>query len=215
MYLYPWTLEHVFCKSKNILLGNHGTMVKIRKLMLIQHYYLIYSRRSFLTDFHINVLYSKFCFSLCPNQLVFLDSVTDNSSLVFLVLYDLEIPRRRGQLFDRMSLGLGQSDVSLWLNAGYACLTGIPELWGGAASLLISRRTRSLSVPLLAMWTSPRLGRCLPGFPEVAIFTSVIIKYPEGDSLKLPSSLFQMKLSLVSHPLMLLAWNSCYRDGFS
>lgn len=64
-------------------------MVKIRKLMLIQHYYLIYSWRSFLANCHINVLYSKFCFSLCPNQPVSLDSVTGNSFLVFLVLYDL------------------------------------------------------------------------------------------------------------------------------
>lgn len=64
--LLPQILQCVFLKIKNTHLQNNSTTIKIRKLKLIRHYYVIYSPYSNFTTCLNYFLYSKRTQNLFP-----------------------------------------------------------------------------------------------------------------------------------------------------
>ena len=103
------TLQCVFTKKKDIFFHNHNTIFKIRKLILIQHYNLLYNPYSSFTNCPDNIndnkrnLGSSTAFSCCISLLSF------NMEILTLSLQFMRLTllKSTGQLLCIVSFKLG------------------------------------------------------------------------------------------------------------
>lgn len=105
---YPYSSVY-FLKLKSFFLNNHSTMLKLRKITLIQCFYLTHRPYSNLKHCLKNVI---------PNQ----DSIRDHVTFtchISLVFFNLKLLTNLSRLFCRISFNLDFSDISFWLGSGY------------------------------------------------------------------------------------------------
>ena len=127
----------MFPRNKDILLHNYSIAIKIRKFTSIYYYPLILRPQSSFYIFLNKVLYSKrssseSCVAFSDFSLVSFN-LGQFLSLSFVIVI---LRKNTRQLFCRLSLNLGLSDVSSWLGSGHASLVGLSQK--GCCVLLIA-----------------------------------------------------------------------------
>ena len=174
----------MFPRNKDILLHNYSIAIKIRKFTSIYYYPLILRPQSSFYIFLNKVLYSKrssseSCVAFSDFSLVSFN-LGQFLSLSFVIVI---LRKNTRQLFCRLSLNLGLSDVSSWLGSGHASLVGLSQK--GCCVLLIA------SYPECMTLTCPNTGYVLCDhlikkvsamllLCKVLLFAFVISKYFMG-----------------------------------
>ena len=164
-------LHFMFLRSKVSLFKNHSTITKTKKLtqLIYRPYsdfttYLnnVLSREENLNHELHSIVMSLYLISFNLEQFI-------SFSLSFITLTFL---RSAQQLFCRMSLSLGLSDVSSWVDSGYAFLAEISQNWCVFLSASY-QEAKNVSFPLLMLLTMIiliiSLRWCLPVFSTMKL----------------------------------------------